>query len=253
MERDLSQEPPDRGPRGAGSGKAGCEESVGQGRSWWVQLETGCRLSLRGPPSPYLCEDDDGCLPLPLLPALQVGQRWKVQRRPACSGSAPWPWAQGEGQAGSWAQPMSTLPPPPNPGPGSQVLLSGVGTPLFDLLLLLLYPLATHWLPGVGQAWDGQGVDLALVPWEPPAKVRARRRARGLHSRLLGCASRARAVCALAPSVHVRESLGAVFTARSWGPLQVCSPASWAGMTQNGPLPKPHLPPYLARRHTPCG
>ena len=55
-------------------------------------------------------------------------------------------------------QPMSAFPPPPNPGARRpEVLLSGVGTPLSDLLLLPLHPLATHWLPGVGQAWDGQG------------------------------------------------------------------------------------------------
>lgn len=117
-----------------------------------------------GPPSPYLCEDDDGCLPS-CLPALQVGQQLEGQRLdlPAVV-LHHGPGHRVKGRAGLMGTahvhpPATTQPRARRP----EVLLSGVGTPLFDLLLLLLYPLATHWLPGVGQAWDGQGS--GLRPW----------------------------------------------------------------------------------------
>lgn len=61
-----------------------------------------------------------------------------------------------------------------------------------------------------------------------------------------------RAIRTLAPCVHTCESLGLC----SWqvlGVAAVRSPASWAGLTQDGPLPLAPPRPYLARRPTPCG
>lgn len=139
------------GPEELGVGRRGVRNLLVKGGPGGFSWRQGA--------GPHLREDDDGRLPLPLLPALQVGQQLEGQRLdlPALV------LHHGPGCRVKAGRLVGTAPghPPATTHPGArwpEALLSGVGMPLSDLLLLLLHPLA--W----AKRGMNRGVDLALVP-----------------------------------------------------------------------------------------